>query len=135
MCSVLQVNKHSEGPSIDWEYLKKLHPAIHIIRAVAAHIEREFMTLTRGKKHTTPKKELDIRALQESYWKACVHDYEPGRRIRSKRDHAKDVTTEGALTMVLGATIARWVDGRSFARSTSQEWNLYSDSDKSVESS
>ena len=68
--SGVQVNHHSEGLSIDWEYLKKLHPAIHVIHAVASHLEQEFLTLMRAKKHTTPKKELDIKTLQESYHKA-----------------------------------------------------------------
>jgi hypothetical protein len=127
--SGVQVNHRSEGPSIDWEYLKKLHPAIHVIRAVASHLEQEFLTLTRGKKHTTPKKELDIKTLQESYRKACIHNYKPGRKIAGKRDRAKDITTLGALALMSGATITRWVDSRSFTRSMTQEWELLSDSD------
>ncbi|KAJ7094819.1 hypothetical protein C8R44DRAFT_584516, partial [Mycena epipterygia] len=30
------ITYRSEGPNIDWQYLKKLHPAIHVIRAVNA---------------------------------------------------------------------------------------------------
>ncbi|KIL55562.1 hypothetical protein M378DRAFT_113742 [Amanita muscaria Koide BX008] len=127
----IKVTHRSEGPSIDWEYLKKLHPAIHIIRAVGSHVEQDFRTITRGKNHATPKKELDILALQESYRQARVHVYEPGRKIRGKRDRAKDITTDGALSMMTGAAIARWVESRSFTRSTGQEWNITSDSDES----
>jgi hypothetical protein len=125
------VTNRSEGPSIDWEYLKKLHPAIHIILVVASHIEREFMTLTCGKKHTIPRRELDIQLLQDSYQKARVHVYEPGRKITGKRDHAKDTTTNGALAMMSGSILAHWFESRSFTRSTTQEWDLFSDSDES----
>jgi hypothetical protein len=64
---LIQVNHCSEGSSIDWNYLKKLHPAIHVVNAVASHVEKEFQTLTCGKKHTVPKKEPDIQALQKLY--------------------------------------------------------------------
>jgi hypothetical protein len=127
--SGVQVNHHSEGLSIDWEYLKKLHPAIHIICAIASHLEQEFLTLMRGKKHTTPKKELDIKTFQESYHKACIHNYESGQKIAGRRDRAKDITTLGALAMMSGAIITRWVDSRSFTRLMTQDWELLSDSD------
>ena len=89
------------------------------------------MTLTRGKKHTIPRNELDIQQLQESYRKARVHVYEPRRKIAGKRDNAKDITTNGALTMMSGSTLANWVDGRSFTRSTTEGWDLFSDSNDS----
>jgi len=44
----IKVTYHSEGPNIHWDYMKKLHPAIHTIRAVAKHIEKEFGTYKRG---------------------------------------------------------------------------------------
>ena len=46
----IKVTYRSEGPNIKWPYLKKLHPAIHVIRALTLHIEEEFNTLSRGKK-------------------------------------------------------------------------------------
>ena len=86
----IKVNYRSQGPSIDWEYLKKLHLAIHIINAVGVHVEQqELQTLSRGKKHTVPKIEHDIQVLQQSYQTAQLHRYEPGRRIRSRRDKPK----------------------------------------------
>ncbi|CAK5270382.1 unnamed protein product [Mycena citricolor] len=59
----IKVTHRSQGPKIDWKYLKKLHPAIHIVRAVSHHMENEFKTRVRGWKHTVPKKEGDITAL------------------------------------------------------------------------
>ncbi|KAJ7700589.1 hypothetical protein B0H14DRAFT_3904294 [Mycena olivaceomarginata] len=73
------VTYRSEGLNIDWEYLKKLHPAIHVIRAVNSHMEFEFNTRIRGRKHTVPKKEEDIRELQKWYRASMVHVFKPGR--------------------------------------------------------
>ena len=28
---VIKVTYHLQGPNIDWKYIKKLHPAIHVI--------------------------------------------------------------------------------------------------------
>ena len=56
----IKVTYRSQGPNIDWQYIKKLHPAIHVIQALTIHMEEEFGTLARGKNHTIPKEELDI---------------------------------------------------------------------------
>ena len=125
----IKVNYRSQGPSIDWEYLKKLHPAIHIINAVGVHVEQEFQTLSRGKKHAVPKKEHDIQVLQQSYRMARVHYHESGRKIKSKRDRAKDLATTGAVMLEQSKALDRWIEGRSFVRSTEQEWNILSDSE------
>ena len=63
----IKVTYRSEGPNVKWEYLKKLHPAIHIIRAVTEHVEREFGTKARGQSHNVPPKEKDVQLLQNSY--------------------------------------------------------------------
>lgn len=111
----------SEGPNIHWEYLKKLHPAVRIIRALAMHMEKEFGTLTRGKKHTVPQKEFDVCKLLESYLAAGIHKYEPGRNV-SKGDKAEDYATKGCLELQKGKILEKWVEGRSFLRSTTQDW-------------
>lgn len=127
----IKVNYRSQGPSIDWEYLKKLHPAIHIINAVGVHVEQELHTLSRGKKHAVPKKEHDIQVLQQSYRTARIHYYEPGRKmVGGRKDKAKDIVTEGAVTLEQGKMLARWIEGRSFTRSMEQEWNLLSESEE-----
>ena len=127
----IKVNYRSQGPSIDWEYLKKLHPAIHIINAVGVHVEQELHTLSRGKKHAVPKKEHDIQVLQQSYRTARIHYYELGRKMfGGRKDKAKDIVTEGAVTLEQGKMLARWIEGRSFTRSMEQEWNLLSESEE-----
>ncbi|KAJ7852169.1 hypothetical protein B0H14DRAFT_2354898, partial [Mycena olivaceomarginata] len=46
----IKVTHRSQGPKVDWDYLKKLHPSIHLIRAVSMFMESEFNTASRGKK-------------------------------------------------------------------------------------
>jgi hypothetical protein len=126
-----KVTHRSEGPSVDWEYLKKLHPAIHVVRAVARLIELEFKTLTRGKKHTIPKKDLDVQTLHNSYHESRVHIRVPGRRSETERDKAKDVTAHGISVFLAGKVMKRWIDNRTFERSMEQEWDLPSSDDSS----
>ena len=80
------------------------------MNAIASHVEKEFKTLMQGKKHMVPKKELDIQALQKSYHTAQVHQYEPGRKLKRK-NVVKDVATVGAIDMMSGKTVNRWIDG------------------------
>ncbi|KDQ25341.1 hypothetical protein PLEOSDRAFT_1021103, partial [Pleurotus ostreatus PC15] len=42
----------SEGPSVDWEYLKKLNPAIPTIRILSNHVEEQFGTQARSTSHS-----------------------------------------------------------------------------------
>jgi hypothetical protein len=75
-----------------------------------------------------PQKELDIQTLQKSYHAAQVHRYKPGRKVKRK-NMVKDVTTMGAVDM--SKTVNRWVEGRNFTRSMTQEWDLFSESEGS----
>ncbi|PPR00408.1 hypothetical protein CVT26_009693 [Gymnopilus dilepis] len=117
----IKVTYRSEGPNIKWEYLRKLHPAIHTIREVAGHIEQEFGTLTRGKKHTIPSKELDVMKLQQNYQESGYHRFEPGRK-GTKDTIAADITTEGAIKFMSGHTIKQWKDRRTFSRGKAERW-------------
>ncbi|KAJ7165181.1 hypothetical protein C8R46DRAFT_1035785 [Mycena filopes] len=98
-------------PNIDWEYLKKLHPAIHVIRAVNDHVEYEFKTKVRGHKHTIPQKELDMQELQKWYRASDVHTFKAGRTIKSKEksapDRPKDTLSKGGVGIQTGETLAR----------------------------
>jgi hypothetical protein len=118
----IKVTYRSEGPGVDWLYLKKLHPAIHVIRAVGSHVEKEFNTSTRGKKHTVPEKELDIQRLWNSYCASKLHKTIPGRKRFSAKDYEKDFTSSGALSFSDGKLLERWISERNVERSTKQEW-------------
>ncbi|KAJ6565956.1 hypothetical protein DFH09DRAFT_919327 [Mycena vulgaris] len=129
----IKVTYRSEGPNIDWEYLKKLNPAIHVIRAVNNHMEYEFKTRIRGRKHTVPKKELDIQELQKWYRASNVHVYEPGRNIPSKLknnpDVPKDTLSKGTTLIQTDETLKNWIETRTVDRAMGQDWDLLSDSE------
>lgn len=131
----IKVTHRSQGPSVDWDYLKKLHPAISVIEAVGTHAEEEFKTKSRGKKHTVPKKELDVQTLQSSYHASEVHKYIPGRKRFSKQDHAKDFVLSGGVKLMKGKTLTRWVEGRTFRRRTTQDWETLSSGESESSSS
>jgi hypothetical protein len=129
----IKVTYRSEGPNIKWAFLKKLHPAIPVIRALTLHIEEEFGTLTRGKRHTVPKKELDVQKLQESYRLSDYHKYHRGRDINSKKDQAADYTTKGCLKLQRGKFLRKWVELRTFERATRENWDMFDGEDSENE--
>ncbi|KAK6993269.1 hypothetical protein R3P38DRAFT_2800995 [Favolaschia claudopus] len=122
----VSVTYRSEGPNIDWDYLKKLHPAIHVIRAVNSHMESEFKTRIRGRRYTVPKKEQDIRELQQWYRASDVHKFKPGRKISNtgkSKDKPVDVPGKGGIAIQTGKTLQRWVEIRSVERAINEDWD------------
>ncbi|KAI0724730.1 hypothetical protein C8Q72DRAFT_742038, partial [Fomitopsis betulina] len=77
--SLKMINSH--GPSINWEYFHKLHPALPVIQGLSKHVETEFTTWTWYKKHTTPGDEKGIQLLQQLYYTARIHAMVPGRVV------------------------------------------------------
>jgi hypothetical protein len=128
----IKVTYRSQGPNIDWEYLKKLHPAIRVIRALTLHLEKEFGTLSRGKKHTVPKKDEDVLKLRKTYRASGYKRYEEGRDINSKRDQVGDYSTKGCLKFLRGKILKKWIDLRTYERGTCENWldDIESDDDE-----
>src|ERR1700689_3922610 len=110
----------SQGPNIDWEYLKKLHPAIHVIQALSVHLEKEFGTVTRGNKHTIPRKVEEVLKLRKAY--RAHHGHEGGRDINSHRDKAADYSTKGCIKFLQGRILAKWIDLRTYECGTRETW-------------
>jgi hypothetical protein len=131
----IKITYRSEGPNINWGYLKKLHPAIHVIWTLTLHMEQEFRTLTRGKKHSTPKKDADVEKLQKAYRASGYHRYQRGRTINSKKDRAADYATKGCLKLQRGKIIGKWHELRSYERATTEHWNSLLDGEDSEEDS
>ncbi|KAJ7591505.1 hypothetical protein C8J56DRAFT_1003957 [Mycena floridula] len=100
----IKVTYRSDGPHLNWEYLKKLHPAIPVIR----------------KKHTTPKREPDVAKLEQSYRESTFHVYQPGREVPVK-SRVKDYLNQGGIEIQTGPTILNWAEGRRYPRSTEQD--------------
>ena len=62
-----------------------ISPAIPALRKIKDHVEAEFNHYRRGKSHTSPEAEEDIRKLQEALHHSKVHVYDPrGRMSKSK---------------------------------------------------
>ncbi|KAH9953949.1 hypothetical protein BC827DRAFT_1094186, partial [Russula dissimulans] len=51
---------------------------------VKDHVEREVNSFARGKTHTSPDAEEDIRNLQATYKKDEIHVFKPGRKLTNK---------------------------------------------------
>ncbi|KAJ7103239.1 hypothetical protein B0H15DRAFT_935959 [Mycena belliarum] len=133
----IKVTYRSEGPNIDWQYLQKLHPAIHVIKAVNAHMETEMKTRVRGSSHTVPKKELDTKEMQKWYQASQAQATVNGRvlqRTAKKKspDIPRDFLAKGSTAIQTGKSLETWIEARSIMRSTSQDWDTLdtSDSDK-----
>ncbi len=119
----MKVTYRSEGPNIKWEYFRKLHPAIPIIRIVTEHMEEEFGTYKRGKSHTVPTREKDVQVLQKAYHLSQYHVYTRGRTIEKKDDKAKDYIEEGMGKLHSGKVLYKWRNQRSFKRSVAEDWS------------
>lgn len=99
-----------------------MHPAVRIIRALSQHMEKDFGTLNRGNKHGTPRKDRDVRKLQDAYLASRTHETFPnGRKAKSAEDRAQDVINVGCISLPI--KMKEWVSGRSFRRSMQQKWN------------
>jgi hypothetical protein len=129
----IKVTYRSQGPNIDWEYLKKLHPAIRVIRALTVHLEKEFGTVTRGNKHTIPRKDEEVLKLRKAY--RAHHGHEDRRDINSHRDKAADYSTKGCVKFLQGRILAKWIDLRTYERGTRETWleDIESDDEEDCE--
>ncbi|KAI0693371.1 hypothetical protein BC835DRAFT_1415991 [Cytidiella melzeri] len=65
------------GPFATWEYIHKISGSIPTQRKVKDHVEANFNHFRRGKSHTTPEAEKDIKNLQAAYKNAKVHVHYP----------------------------------------------------------
>ncbi|KAK7014537.1 hypothetical protein R3P38DRAFT_2544699, partial [Favolaschia claudopus] len=125
-----QVTHRSEGPNIDWDYLKKLHPAIHVIRSVTSHMETEFKTRVRGWRHTILKREIDIQGLQKWYRASRTHKFVANRKMAAKSDGDRptEFVTKGFTALQTGKTLENWIEGRTVEQATHQDWDSQTES-------
>ncbi|KAI1784039.1 hypothetical protein LXA43DRAFT_898167 [Ganoderma leucocontextum] len=120
----IKVTHRSQGPNVDWQYLKKLHPAIPVIQAVSEHVEDQFKTWTRYSRHSSPGDAKGIQRLQDAYTAAKVHTSMPGRRV-DDADHVSDICNQGLLT--LGRPMKTWRIARTILRATEEDWSILDD--------
>ncbi|KAG7085430.1 hypothetical protein E1B28_002991 [Marasmius oreades] len=116
----LKVTYRSQGPHIDWRYLKMLHPAIPTIRCVTDHVEHQFETYTRGTRHTISKKVADVQHLLNAY--RGIHKNEKGRKL-GKKERTKNFLQDGIHNLLYGKWLTDWHDSRLFVRSKTNDWD------------
>ncbi|KAI0693161.1 hypothetical protein BC835DRAFT_1416081 [Cytidiella melzeri] len=110
-------------PFATWDYIHKISASIPTQRKVKDHVEANFNHFRRGKSHTTPEAEKDIKNLQDAYQTTRVHVRVPGQHLMAV-DRAKDFVALGSDQLKLDATIKRWSERRTSSRATTEDWEL-----------
>jgi hypothetical protein len=90
-------------------------------RKVKDHVEAEINHYRRGKTHTSPEKENDIRVLQESYRQSKIHQLKLGRKLTSK-DTAPDYFKVGSEGTRLEKTMEKWALNRVDKWPVEEDW-------------
>ncbi|KAI0692050.1 hypothetical protein BC835DRAFT_1416805 [Cytidiella melzeri] len=111
------------GPFATWDYIHKISASIPTQRKVKDHVEANFNHFRRGKSHTTPEAEKDIKNLQDAYQTTRVHVRVPGQHLLAV-DRAKDFVALGSDQLKLNATIKRWSERHTSSRATTEDWEL-----------
>jgi len=109
------------GPFATWDFIHKISASIPCQRKIKDHVEAEINHFHRGKSHTSPDAEGDIRCLQAAYRSDKIHEFVPGRKLEAK-DKVKDYTAVGAEGAKLKKTIAKWMENRVTKWSTRETW-------------
>ena len=115
------------GPFATWDIIRKLSASIPCQRKVKDHVEAEINHFCRGKSHTSPDIEEDIRNLQAAYEKDQIHVLKPGRKLAAK-DKVADYMALGADTKLKGV-IRRWAENRVDEVATTEDYALYDGSE------
>ena|ERR1700722_19482725 len=115
------------GPFATWDLISKLSGAIPSMRKIKDHVESEINHFLRGKSHTTPDIEEDVRNLQAAYRRDKIHQYTPSRTLSTK-DKVENCSAIGAGGPKLMGTISRWAANRFMEVATTED-NAKYDSD------
>ena len=110
------------GPLATWEYIKRISPAIPILRNVKDHFETEINHFRRGKSHSTVDAGGDIERLQAMYARDKIHVKNPKRRTEC--DSVEDYIGKGSSPDVLGRVIRNWRNKRVVTRATTEDWEF-----------
>jgi hypothetical protein len=109
------------GPFATWEYIRKMSPSIPCQRKIKDHVEAEVNNFRRGKSHSSPDAEEDIRNLQAAYQKDSIHIFKEGRKLASK-DKIKDYMALGVEGTKLKKVIQRWLSNRLSEVATTEDF-------------
>jgi hypothetical protein len=105
-----------------------MSPSIPCQRKVKDHVEAEVNSFRRGKTHSSPDAEEDIRNLQEAYRKDSIHVFQEGRKLAGK-DKVKDYMALGVEGTKLKKVIQRWLSNRLSEVATTEDFEADDDFD------
>ncbi|KAF7789167.1 hypothetical protein EIP86_000104 [Pleurotus ostreatoroseus] len=108
------------GPFATWEGIGKMSAAIPAQRRIKDHVESDINHFRRGKSHTVPNAEADIKLLNRMYKTVSIHENKS--RSLDSSDKAKDHLKLGAATSKLKAVIQKWTLKRTVERSMEQNY-------------
>lgn len=92
-------------------------------RKVKDHVEAEVNSFLRGKSHSSPDAEEDIRNLQAAYHKDSIHSFTAGRKLAAK-DKVKDYMALSVEGTKLKNVISRWVSNRLSEVATTEDFEI-----------
>jgi len=104
--------------------IHKISASIPAQRKVKDHVEAEINHFLRGKSHTSPDAEEDIKTLQKAYKNNKIHEFQPGRKLNAK-DKVKDYVAIGSERTKLKGVIERWISNRVPQCETTEDWHAY----------
>ena len=93
-------------------------------RKVKDHVEAEVNAFLRGKSHSSPDAEEDIRNLQTAYEKDSIHSFTAGRKLAAK-DRVKDYMAVGGEGTKLKRVIHRWLSNQLSEVATTEDFEVY----------
>lgn len=112
--------------------IRNISASIPAQRKVKDHVEAEINHFLRGKAHTSPDAEEDMKILQTAYRSNEIHKFQQGRKLNAN-DKVKDYLAIGSERTKLKGVIERWVANRAPRCETTEDWCAYnSDSDSEL---
>ncbi|KAI0668429.1 hypothetical protein C8Q78DRAFT_1098590 [Trametes maxima] len=122
----IKVTWRSFGPGATFPYIRKVSPAIPVLRAVKANVVSQFTTArARGTHHGTPSKDADVLQMFEMFQGFSAHARCPGRTIPGgSTNRAGDYVTLGATKLQVDGAIERWWNDRLFEKATTEIYSM-----------
>jgi hypothetical protein len=114
----------SIGPFAMWDFIRKMSSSIPCQRKIKDHVEAEVNAFRRGKSHTNPDAEEDIRNLQAAYQKESIHSFKSGRKLAA-RDKVKDYMATGGEGTKMKKVINRWLSSRLSEVATTEDFEIH----------
>jgi hypothetical protein len=113
---------------VPWETMEQMTPAMPVIRGIIDMFETRINPYRRGKSHTTPEIEQDIKKLSGCFIRDKVFKRIPGRKFKDNGEDTKktiptDHIQKGSELLRKGDWLAKWAEGRDVDRGTEEYWD------------